>query len=263
MILADVSLARRLEAAEAANGLECVAAQARLEPGSEAAALPIAGGFAIYIDPASALTEAIGLGLRGPVSESEIAELESFYRGRNAPVTVDLCPLCHPSLPDALAERGYRALEFNNVLVRELTGGQAEPDWRVRRAAPEEAERWAATVGHGFFERPQLPPGELQVGLTIFHMHSARCYLAEEAGEPAAGAALAIREGLALLFADSTTPPFRRRGLHTALIRARLHEAAARGCTLAAASTAPGSTSQANYERCGFQVAYTKVVLVG
>jgi GNAT superfamily N-acetyltransferase len=134
---------------------------------------------------------------------------------------------------------------------------------RVRRAAPEEAERWAATAGHGFFERPDLPQAEVEVGITIFHMPSAECYLAEEDGQPAATAVLAVRDGLALLFADSTVPYYRRRGLHTSLIRARLRDAAARGCTLAAASAAPGSGSQANYERCGFHVAYTKAVLVG
>ena len=41
------------------------------------------------------------------------------------------------------------------------------------------------------------------------------------------------------------------------------HEAAARGCDLATASTLPGSGSQRNYERTGFQVGYTKVTMVG
>jgi hypothetical protein len=33
-------------------------------------------------------------------------------------------------------------------------------------------------------------------------------------------------------------------------------------CDLATASTLPGSVSQRNYERHGFQMAYTKAVLV-
>ena len=45
------------------------------------------------------------------------------------------------------------------------------------------------------------------------------------------------------------------------LIAARLNEAVARGCDLATAATLPGSGSQRNYERCGFEVVYTKVTL--
>ena len=67
------------------------------------------------------------------------------------------------------------------------------------------------------------------------------------------------RGKLALLFADSTLEKYRGHGLHLALIRARLKQAADMGCDLATASTAPGSTSQHNYERAGFRVVYTKL----
>ena len=72
-----------------------------------------------------------------------------------------------------------------------------------------------------------------------------------------------IRYGLATLFADSTATRYRRRGLQRDLISVRLKEAHARSCDLATASVSPGSISQRNYERAGFQVAYTKILLVG
>ncbi len=74
---------------------------------------------------------------------------------------------------------------------------------------------------------------------------------------------MSLRDGLAVLFADSTVTSVRRQGLQRELIAARVNEALARGCDLAMASTAPGSTSQRNYERMGFRVVYTKVTLVG
>jgi hypothetical protein len=52
---------------------------------------------------------------------------------------------------------------------------------------------------------------------------------------------------------------FRSGGLHRELISARLYEALAQGCDLATASTLPGSGSQRNYERLGFEVVYTKI----
>ena len=72
-----------------------------------------------------------------------------------------------------------------------------------------------------------------------------------------------VISGLATLFADSTIALYRRCGLHRELIAARLNEALAQGCDLVTAATLPGSGSQRNYERMGFEVAYTRVTLVG
>ena len=69
-------------------------------------------------------------------------------------------------------------------------------------------------------------------------------------------------DGVALFFSDSTVPAARAKGVQSAVIQARLAMAAEQGCDLAMASTAPGSISQRNYERLGFQVVYTRVMLV-
>jgi len=133
----------------------------------------------------------------------------------------------------------------------------------VRRALSGEDDLWAYTVGHGFFEQEHLTTEEMEVGRAIFGMPGALCYLAvTDSGEPAGGGAAAMRDGLATLFADSTLSRFRRQGFHRELISARLNEALALGCDLATASTLPGSTSQRNYERVGFEVVYTKVTMV-
>jgi GNAT superfamily N-acetyltransferase len=258
MIHADLELARRLEAAEAANARGCNEGQ----PGG--AILEAGGGLAVFAGPESPLTQVVGMGLHGPVREAEIAAVEAFFRARGARVTVDLCPLAEPGLLQVLAERGYRATEFNNVLVKPLAGASAEFPSRVRRALREERDLWSHTVGEGFFEQAQLTEEEMDVGRAIFSMPGSLCYLAlTPAEETAGGAALAIRDRLATLFADCTLARFRRQGLHRELIAARLDQALAEGCDLATASTLPGSASQRNYERLGFQVVYTKLTLAG
>jgi GNAT superfamily N-acetyltransferase len=254
---ADAALARRLEAAEAVNARGCSASA----PGAEF--LDIAGGCAIFVGAASPLTQAVGIGLDGPVSEAEVAALESFFRARNARAAIDLCPLADPALLEILGQRGYRATEFNNVLVKRLAGAEIVLAQRVRRALAGEDDLWSHTVGRGFFDQGDLTTAEMDVGRAIFAMPGALCYLAAgEAGAPAGGGALAVRGGLATLFADSTIAAFRRRGLHRELISARLNEAIAQGCDTATASTLPGGASQRNYERLGFEVVYTKVTLV-
>jgi GNAT superfamily N-acetyltransferase len=260
MLYADALLARRIETVEAANARGCSSGA----DGSAAAVLEAAGGCAIFVGADSPLTQAVGIGLNGPVSDAEIAQIECFFRSRGAKVSIDLCPLADPGLVQALADRGYRATEFNNVLVKRLAGSAIVLTPRVRRATAVEGDLWSYTVGQGFFEQGALTTEELNVGRAIFAMPGAMCHLAvSENGEPAGGGALEIRGGLAALFADSIIPRFRRLGLHRELIAARLNEALAEGCDMATASTLPGSGSQRNYERMGFEVVYTKVTMVG
>ena len=144
-----------------------------------------------------------------------------------------------------------------------LGGGSAMDAAKVAAGLAGEDDPWSYTVGRGFFDQPELTTEEMDVGRAIFAMPGAMCYLAVvETGASAGGAALAIRHGLATLFADSTIAQFRCHGLHRELIAARLNEAIAQGCDMATASTLPGSVSQRNYERAGFEVVYTKVTLV-
>jgi GNAT superfamily N-acetyltransferase len=257
-MFADATLARRLEAAEASNARGCATSP------EGAAFLDIAGGCAIFVGADSPLTQAVALGLNGAVSEAEVDDLEAFFGSRGAPVSIDLCPLADPGLLEILGRRGYRAAEFNNVLVKRMPGAEIVLAPRVRRALPGERDLWSYTVGRGFFEQGDLTTAEMEVGRAIFAMPGAVCYLAAGGGgEPAGGGALTVRDGLAILFADSTIPAFRRQGLHRELIAARLNEAIALGCDTATATTLPGSASQRNFERLGFQVVYTKVTMAG
>ena len=68
--------------------------------------------------------------------------------------------------------------------------------------------------------------------------------------------------GLAQLSGASTLPAYRRRGVQTALLGERLRWAASQGCDLAVVTTQPGSKSQQNAVRRGFDRLYTRAVLV-
>ena len=263
MIHASVDLAQRLEAAEALNGVECAEAHQQLNPALGATVLDVGGGFAVFVGVESPLTHALGIGMRGKVHADEMDRLEDFYRARGAAAGVDLCPLASASLVELLGNRGYRVTEFTNVLVRLLAGAEFAPaGTSVRLAYADEEYLWARTVGRGFLEKDDLTAEEVDVGNAIWHMPGSRCYLAFAGGQAAAAAAMAVRGGLATLFADSTVLGFRGAGLQVALIRERLRVAVEEGCDLATASTLPGSVSQRNYERNGFHVAYTKAILV-
>ena len=261
MIFASFPLAARIERGDAMNAAQAVESYARLYPGCGAGVLPAGGGLATFASPGSPMTHALGLGMNGPIAAADIDAVEEFYRGHDcASVNIDLCPLADVSLCEELGRRCYRIVEYNNVLVRRVGKYDAWPqDARVRQAGVDDLNLWSRTVMGGFFEKAEPSVEEADVGATLFGMEGTAAFIASVGASPAAGAAMSIREGLAFLFGDSTLTAFRARGLHRALIEARLAHGVAGQCDLAAATTLPGAISQRNYERCGFQVLYTKM----
>jgi hypothetical protein len=241
-VFSDIALARRIERGEALNAAEC------------GESIPVAGGYASFAGLGSPLTHAIGMGLNGPVTAADFDRMEAFYRFRGSPINLDLYPLADGSMFEQVAARGYRIVECNNVLAGPVAGS---PDARVHIA--DDDELWTRTVVQGFFAHTDFSEPELDVCRRLLKLENATAWLATVDRNPAAGAAMNTRGKLALLFADSTLEKYRGHGLHLALIRARLKHAADQACDLATASTAPGSTSQHNYERSGFRVIYTKL----
>ena len=86
-------------------------------------------------------------------------------------------------------------------------------------------------------------------------------YVALRDGVIAGGASFRMAEGVAQLTGAATAPAHRRRGVQTALLSARLADAAAAGCDIAVVTTQPGSKSQQNVQRRGFDLLYTRAVI--
>jgi len=263
----DLALARRIELAEAHAAVNCANAVDVLPSGTAAAVERIAGGFAIYCGAGSPVTQAVGLGLDGAVSEGEFDRLEEFYRSRNEAVRVETCPLADASLIRHFGEHGYRVTEFSNVMALPLDGvslsavaAATPPDGvTIERIGKEHTDLWTLTVSQGFSENFPVTQEVLDVMKMFAHGSNVECYLARVDGAVAGGATLALREGVAGLFGASTLAAFRNRGVQTALLKQRLARAAEENCDLAVCIAAPGSSSQRNVVRLGFSVLYTRV----
>jgi GNAT superfamily N-acetyltransferase len=78
----------------------------------------------------------------------------------------------------------------------------------------------------------------------------------------AGGGSIRIADGVAQFAGAATAPAYRRRGVQTALLAARLADAAAAGCDIAVVTTQPGSRSQQNVQGRGFELLYTRAVLI-
>jgi GNAT superfamily N-acetyltransferase len=266
MLWAELSLAQKLEAADAALGADYALAYAKAYPAGGGATIPVMGGRASFAGVDSPMTQAFALGLSGPVTAEELDELEEFYRRRGAAVNIELCPLADESLRHLPGERGYRIIEFSNVLVRELTPEDVhivpDPAVKVRQAGSADAEVYGDVASRGFFEHGDIPQFMKEVAECFTRMTMMTQFLAELDGRVAGGGGVGIHGEVATFAGAATLPEFRNRGVQKALIQARLAFAAAAGCKLAMVTTMPGSGSYRNAARQGFRIVYTRCKLM-
>jgi GNAT superfamily N-acetyltransferase len=263
MLFLDMPLARRIESAEALAAVEGAKTLERLRPGVGAAVEQIAGGHAVFCGINSPVTQAVGMGLSGPVDAVDVDRLEDFYFSRGDAVRVELCPLADMSLVGQFGKRGYRATEFSNVMARPLEPTESwpspAPGITIDAVPSDQSALWTQTVAQGFAEHFPVTPELLEVMHMFALGPNASCFLALVDGQIAGGGCLSVREGVGGLFGASTLPAFRNRGVQTALLHARLSRAAAAGCNLAVSIALPASISQRNILRQGFHVLYTRV----
>jgi GNAT superfamily N-acetyltransferase len=260
---ADLELARRLEAAEAAGAAAAAETLRSLDARAGAAALEVAGGVAAFLGVGSPLTHAMGVGVHGPVAGADVDAVEAFYRARRSGALFELSPLADFALFEELGRRGYRIVELATLLARRIT---EEPPGGaggivIEAGSPERAALWARTLAQGFHGEDE-DPGLRLAGRVLAEQAGPGALLARVEGRVAGGGALAVHGDVGCFFADATLAEERGRGVQAALIAHRLGLAAAAGCRLAMATTAPGSVSQRNYERAGFRVVYTRVCML-
>jgi len=261
MPFSDLSLSRRLERAEGHACVEYAEARRRLFPDSGATWIECAGAYAVFDGVDSPLTQSFGLGIFEELSPATLDVIERFFLDRSAPVLHEVSPLAGVAALDLLCRRNYRPIEISNVLYRpvEQPAGGPQGHISVRVIGPDEAQLWTNVSAKGWaHEHPELLDFLLQLGAISVARQQSLCFLAEIDGEPGAAGVLCIHENIALFGGSATIPELRRRGLQSALLQERMRYAFDQGCDLAMMVAVPGSESQRNAERKGFQIAYTR-----
>ena len=274
MLFATTSLAARIEHAECRLLSDSAEAAQRRRPRDGVFAMPLAGGIATFTAPGSPLNKVAGLGFAGPVDEGALEAVEKAFAERGSPVQAEVASLADPKVVRLLTTRGYTLQGFENVsglgLPRECP---PKPGIGIEIAASpiEELSTWLDVVLTGFAspDTQGVPshesyPRDLLEGV-MADMASAdgfSRFLARRDGVVAGGASLRLLEGIAQLCGAATRPEHRRRGVQSALLAARLRIAAEAGCDVAVVTTQPGSKSQENVQRQGFELLYARAVLV-
>jgi GNAT superfamily N-acetyltransferase len=279
-MFATPDLAARIDRAEARMCASIAEAVARRAPGLRSAVYDVAGGKAVFAGPHSPTNKMIAVGFEGLPDTADLDRIEREFADRGATLQAEVSTLADPELHGCLTRRGYQPRGFENVLGHPL----ADP----ARTLPPSA---VAGAGHILLEgaQPEVMPLLLDVLVTAFttpdiggvggdqlppadaireslvHTMSVsgfEGFAARIDGEIAGAATLRIDREVAQFCGAGTLPRFRRRGVQTALLRARLARARAAGCSVAVVTTQPASKSQQNVQREGFALLYARQLLV-
>ena len=272
-LFCDTDLAQRIERAETELiEATALATHRRLDNG-RGFVIPLAGGLASFAADDSPFNKVVGLGFDGVPADDVLDEIEHAYAGVGAPVQVELPHLADPEIGIVLSRRGYRLESFENVLGIAIADKYdvTLPDGiEIRPSGDDELDLWlnlmadavAAPDTQGVpwreeFRRDTYIEAERDAaaaGITR--------YIAVLNGEIAGGAGLRTTGGVAQFAGAATLPGHRRRGIQSALLFTRLSDAAAAGCDVGVITTQPASKSQQNAQRSGFDLLYTRAVLV-
>jgi ribosomal protein S18 acetylase RimI-like enzyme len=267
MQFVDKAFARRLESVEELLQVLYARIFQKMRPEIDAVEAEVCGGHMSFCGLGSPVGRAVGMGLDRPFTAKDLHCIEEFYREHKAPAQVDLCPLHGPEVFEMFKERGYAIAELNNVLCCKLEPGEKlsalADGCEIRRSRREEASMAGSIIESAFF--PDGAPEAFR-GLVapFYEMEGALPFVASIDGKLVAcatGLVVAEHKVFALCGAG-TLAEYRRRGLQTALLRARMAAALEAGCEYAVVVTQGGTTSQRNVERLGFQVAYSKVTVI-
>lgn len=270
MTFGSIALARRIDLA-AASMLRAIE---RATPGTLALHELGDGAIGAIAPGGSPFQKVIGWGWGDAAAQDAALEaLEQAATRAETSVPVELSVLADAGRAAALEARGYRIAGFENVLGLGLDGttSAAAGATHVSRVAPSEEDAFLDTMLDAFAtpDDEGVPshedfPREMvaRAMRTMARPPAHRRYLARLDGAIAGAGSLWIGDGIAQLSGAATLPTFRRRGVQTALLAARLRDARDAGCELATITTQPGSRSQRNAEQRGFSLLTTRVIFV-
>jgi GNAT superfamily N-acetyltransferase len=262
MMPADFQLACRLEATEAYACAQYAVARQRLDPSCGAEWRTCGGATVVFDGVDSPCTQTFGLGMFEPVTDAVLEEIERFFVERGAPVHHEVCPLAGVEALDLLCRRGYRPIEIASVLAQEISelSGSEGGAVTVRTVDAAEMACWTDVSARAWsHDKPELLEFMRAHGAILSAREGCVRLLAEIDGQPAGAGALTLHNGVALMSGAATLPAFRRRGVQSALLAARMRMASEAGCALVMIAAEAGGESQRNAERNGFRIAYTRV----
>ena len=128
------------------------------------------------------------------------------------------------------------------------------PEITVRRSGPEEKDLYLDLFQQSFAAWPEQEPEYRAFQWAEDTLPGGARYIAEIAGQPVGMASFPVVDRIGYFGAAGVLPGYRRRGVQSALIQQRLHDAAALEYGLVVGGGSFGTTTFRNQERAGLRL---------
>jgi GNAT superfamily N-acetyltransferase len=260
----DKALVARVEGSLATGMAGSARAIAELHPELGSTVVGIGTGQAILFGPGMWVNRVVSLGLDGPVDDADFDRVDGIFERAGLPVEFDVNPWADESLLAGAAARGMSPQWFRSLLVKHLPGDDraaSRTSGSVSVRPADDLGEWAdvSATGFGYHDAERRLANDTSAEAA--ELLGDRLLVAVIDGAPVGVGAIGIADGVATLYGMSTVPAARRQGVQSALIAARVDIAIAAGCDLAVSTAMPGSASERNLMRPGFDVVCTKLGL--
>jgi GNAT superfamily N-acetyltransferase len=210
-------------------------------------AVAVAGGYALFVG-GTLIQRVVGAGSARALRPDDCQVVEEFYGARGAAAQFELDTDVLDRDQALFGGRGYADEGVSlAVLERSVTAGDSIGGIAVRRT--DDRRAWADLLARTCDDAPdQTMRQTLLANAAAAHA----LVVASIDGVEAGAAALGIAGDTAILFSAGVLPAFRRRGVHAALLLARLALAASRGAGKAVVKTTKDSPAEHSALKHGF-----------
>jgi GNAT superfamily N-acetyltransferase len=248
----DQELARAVDLAEAENVVELAVSRQRWCGDLQVSWLWTEHTITVFAGHDTHLTSAMLT--RPGTTRDEFASVENFFLDLGAMPTIHV-PCFDAEAHQLLRSRGYKNVGSTEVVFHALDDlPPLNSDIPVELLSSEQTSAWIQSLvfidDHG--------PKRLEPGNLVAAMKGAQKFAAMADGQVAGGGSMRLVDDVALLFCDAIAPEYRSRGLHRAVINARLYAAKSSGVRIASAFVQLGSISHRNYLSLGFRKLYSR-----
>lgn len=269
MLITTQPLVQHMEKVAALHLRRQIEACRRLRPHEEFIDSLAGGGVAAITkaDYTRKLNHTTGFGMDGPVTSIDLALIQSISTRKGVTPEIDLCSLAHPTALQVLTSSCWTVNGFLNAYAYALhdldySASGVTSDIQIHKAQEDQMEDFVRSSVQGFKDGGRPLDLLCLLAESAANRKDTTIYLATQNGVIIGSGGMAVIDTdigpIAHLYIDSTLPSWRGRGVHAALIHARIQDARECGCVLATLETRPGSGSSRNAERMGFKLAYTK-----
>lgn len=213
----------------------------------------IDSGYMVYAGSDSPLSQCIGTGFGSENRISIIDKLEEFYFSKKCDVNLELNIAADNELRKLLIKRGYKKMEQTNVLIKSFTDKNIFKNFcsNVKVTDNSNIGQVVKIITKGFTEG--IENEKLQ---NLFHRYyeidNIKCFHYKLDDKIVGGGFVSLSENFVVLRGASTLVDFRRRGIQTELIKARINYGLQTNRNSAIVVVLENSPSEKNYFKNGF-----------